>query len=56
MKQDELKQTSARAAIAYVTDGIIGVVTNGLFAMRPADLLLLGTQEGVKVIANKHWS
>jgi ribose 5-phosphate isomerase A len=24
------------------------VVTNGLFAARPADLLLLGTAEGVK--------
>ena len=28
MKQDELKQTAARAAIAYVTDGIIGVGTS----------------------------
>lgn len=27
---------------------ITGVVTNGLFAQRPADLLLLGTSEGVK--------
>lgn len=27
---------------------IVGVVTNGLFAARPADLLLLGTAEGVK--------
>lgn len=27
---------------------IVGVVTNGLFAARPADLLLLGTSEGVK--------
>ena len=27
---------------------ITGVVTNGLFAMRPADLLLLGTPEGVR--------
>jgi ribose 5-phosphate isomerase A len=27
---------------------IAGVVTNGLFARRPADLLLLGTAEGVK--------
>jgi ribose 5-phosphate isomerase A len=26
---------------------IVGVVTNGLFAVRPADVLLLGTQEGV---------
>jgi len=29
---------------------IAGVVTNGLFAIRPADLLLLGTGEGVKTI------
>lgn len=29
---------------------IAGVVTNGLFAIRPADLLLLGTAEGVKTI------
>jgi len=26
------------------------VVTNGLFAARPADLLLLGTAEGVKTL------
>ena len=29
---------------------ITGVVTNGLFAMRPADVLLLGTPDGVKVV------
>ncbi|RIX43034.1 MAG: ribose-5-phosphate isomerase RpiA [Rhodocyclales bacterium GT-UBC] len=29
---------------------ITGVVTNGLFALRPANLLLLGTAEGVKTI------
>ena len=29
---------------------IVGVVTNGLFAHRPADILLLGTQDGVKTI------
>lgn len=29
-------------------DHIAGVVTNGLFALRPADVLLLGTAEGVK--------
>ncbi|RKT62370.1 ribose-5-phosphate isomerase [Azonexus fungiphilus] len=29
---------------------IVGVVTNGLFAMRPADLLLLGTDTGVRRI------
>ena len=35
---------------------IVGVVTSGLFAIRPADILLLATQDGVKVIANKHLS
>jgi len=29
---------------------ITGVVTNGLFALRPADLLLLGTADGVKTL------
>jgi len=29
-------------------NNIAGAMTNGLFAMRPADLLLLGTPEGVK--------
>ncbi len=29
---------------------ITGVVTNGLFAMRPADVLLLGTKDGVKTL------
>jgi ribose 5-phosphate isomerase A len=29
---------------------ITGVVTNGLFAAKPADVLLLGTAEGVKTI------
>ncbi|WP_092010860.1 ribose-5-phosphate isomerase RpiA [Marinobacter daqiaonensis] len=29
---------------------IVGVVTNGLFARRPADLLLLGTKDGVRSI------
>jgi len=29
---------------------VTGVVTNGLFAARPADILLLATQEGVKKI------
>lgn len=28
---------------------IVGVVTNGLFALRPADLMLLGTQDGVQI-------
>ena len=29
---------------------ITGVVTNGPFARRPADVLLLGTQSGVEII------
>jgi len=29
---------------------IVGVVTNGLFAQRPADILLLGSDNGVKVV------
>ena len=32
---------------------IVGVVTNGLFAHRPADLLLLGTEKGVKELRAK---
>ena len=31
-------------------NNVVGVVTNGLFAMRPADVLLLGTQNGVNTI------
>ena len=31
-------------------NNIVGVVTNGLFALRPADVLLLGTENGVKTI------
>jgi len=31
-------------------NNITGVVTNGLFAIRPADVLLLGTKDGVKVL------
>ena len=30
---------------------ITGVVTNGLFAIRPANILLLGTAEGVKTVS-----
>ena len=29
---------------------IVGVVTNGLFAMRPADVLLLGSESGTRVV------
>lgn len=34
-------------------NNIVGVVTNGLFALRPADILLLGTQDGVKHLTAK---
>lgn len=32
-------------------NNIVGVVTNGLFADRPADVLLLGTPDGVKTLS-----
>jgi len=31
-------------------DHLAGVVTNGLFARRPADVLLLGGDQGVKTL------
>lgn len=34
-------------------NNLVGVVTNGLFARRAADVLLLGTSEGVKSIPRK---
>jgi ribose 5-phosphate isomerase A len=34
-------------------NNIAGVVTSGIFARRPADVLLLGTEEGVRTIARK---
>lgn len=34
-------------------NNIVGAVTNGLFARRPADLLLLGTSSGVESIPRK---
>jgi ribose 5-phosphate isomerase A len=37
-------------AVEQQIDAIVGVVTNGLFARRPADLLLLGSPEGVESI------
>ncbi len=35
-------------ALEQRINNIVGVVTNGLFAARPADVLLLGTKDGVK--------
>jgi len=31
-------------------NGIVGVVTNGLFAARPADVLILGTAVGIEIL------
>jgi ribose 5-phosphate isomerase A len=36
------------AALEQRINNIVGVVSNGLFARRPADVLLLGTAEGVQ--------
>ncbi|MDC1165532.1 ribose-5-phosphate isomerase RpiA [Candidatus Thioglobus sp.] len=44
-----LKITDAKALEAKL-DSIVGVVTNGLFANRGANILLLGTPNGVKVV------
>lgn len=43
------KPRKLEAAINQLT----GVVTNGLFASRPADILLLGTEAGVKTLRAK---
>ena len=45
-----LKITNPKA-LETKLNNIIGVVTNGLFANRGADVLLLGTQQGVKTIS-----
>jgi len=39
------------AALEAELNNIAGVVTNGIFARRPADVLLLGTAQGVKALA-----
>lgn len=36
--------------VEQILNNITGVVTNGLFAIKPADVLLLGTPDGVKTI------
>lgn len=37
-------------ALETTLNNITGVVTNGLFAIKPADVLLLGTTDGVKTL------
>ncbi len=41
-------QITQPAELESALNQITGVVTNGLFARRPADILLLGTPDGVK--------
>lgn len=41
---------AAPLAMEQKINAITGVVTNGLFALKPADLLLLGTSNGVKTL------
>jgi ribose 5-phosphate isomerase A len=43
-------QITNPAALETTINQITGVVTNGLFAVRSADVLLLGTSDGVKTI------
>ena len=38
------------AKLEAAINSIVGVVTNGLFAQRPADILLLGTADGVQTL------
>ncbi len=45
-----LKITDPKGLEAQINQ-ITGVVTNGLFALRPANVLLLGTAEGVRTFA-----
>ncbi|MDB5889094.1 MAG: ribose-5-phosphate isomerase, partial [Rhodocyclales bacterium] len=32
-------------------NSIVGVVTNGIFAQRPADILLLATAQGIRTLS-----
>lgn len=40
-------------ALEQTLNNIVGVVANGLFAMRPADVLLLGSEDGTKTVNAK---
>lgn len=50
----DIQGLKIRDAIALENqlNSIVGVVTNGLFAQRGADVLLLGTQQGVKKLTS----
>jgi ribose 5-phosphate isomerase A len=36
--------------LEHQLNSIVGVVTNGLFAHRPADVMILGSESGPKLI------
>jgi ribose 5-phosphate isomerase A len=40
-------------ALEQTIDHITGVVTSGLFALRPADVVLLGTPNGVRTLTDQ---
>ena len=40
------------AKLEAMLNNIPGIVTNGLFALRPADVLLLGTPQGVRTLSH----
>ena len=42
-----------RVATEAELNSIAGVVTNGIFARRPADVLLLGDEKGVRTLMRK---
>jgi ribose 5-phosphate isomerase A len=44
-------QITDAADLEVKLNNVVGVVTNGLFASRPADVLLLGTADGVKTLS-----
>jgi len=44
---------SAPISVEQRINQITGVVTNGLFACRPANVLLMGTADGVKTLTAK---
>jgi len=41
------------AALEAELNNIAGVVTNGIFARRPADVLLIGSPEGIRTLWKK---
>ncbi len=45
-----LHPIASACAMEEKINHITGVVTNGIFAIRPADILLLGTKDGVKTL------